>query len=111
MFSTLSKTEIFDLATSNLSSANAFNLVKPQTLLLNHKCYPPCIRSVLKTLREKEKMFSTLSETEIIDLATSNLSSANAFILVKPQTLLLGRVNLLPYIGSSNSAANKDIMS
>ena len=81
-------------------------------------------RSLLKTLWEKEKllvqaispfptMFSTLSKTEITVFVTFNLSSANAFNLLWSKFFLCGNYLLphMPILGSSNSAANKDIMS
>ena len=60
----------------------------------NHNFQWPCIKSFLKTLREKEKILVTsifsfshnvfycITQREIIILATMNLSSGNAFNLV-----------------------------
>ena len=69
MFPTLSKVEIIILATFNLSSANAFNLVKlkkklPFGLELTLSQTSPgflrvCTSSLLKTLWEKEKLLVT----------------------------------------------------
>ena len=72
MFSTLSKTGIIILATLNLSSANVWNLDQSKILLFgkefkelgnslphNQDFQHPCLRSLLKTLQEKEEMLVT----------------------------------------------------
>ena len=60
-------------------------------------------------------MFSNISKTEIIKFTTQTLSSANALNLDKAKILSL-QVKLtlyltMPFLGSSNSAANIDMMS
>ena len=61
----------------------------------NHELKLPCKRSILKTLLEKREnagnqyflLFPQLYQTGIIILTTKNLSSSNAFNLVKAKML------------------------
>ena len=57
MFSTLSLTEIIILATYNLSSASAFNLVLSKNLLLDKVFNPK--NEFLRTVWEKDKILVT----------------------------------------------------
>ena len=107
MFSSLPETEIIILATLNLSSANAFNLVKAKILSFDKQLtlfsLRVCKTKHFKPMWEEEKLlitsnsphptvFSTLWENFLPFSSNLELRSANSFSLEKFKIVVWERV-------------------